>query len=346
MFKLQMGLLLAGYVIGMIIRQYVFAHVTKKLRKKFDAKSISGRFFGYDADHKAYKICLPSNQEICICPYQDVIFNEDKFPGPKVTTADFIDEKNLPQEIPEAEHEVVLPTQRQQQDASLESREVDNSIDQSAVVEPTPPIEVIIPPIVPEDQFEQSVVQDVENLVLDEPIPRRSARLRKPSLKVVENAEAYSIDFCGLAYSGEPLTLSNALDGPEAELWKKAADEEMKSMADNQVWSLTELPAGASLVKCRWVLRKVYKQDGSLARYKACLVIWGFTQIHGVDYEETFSPVVRMESLRTLLAVAAVKNWEIHQMDVTTAFLHGELREDIFMSQPEGYVKHGAEKLV
>ncbi|KAL3699496.1 hypothetical protein R1sor_017518 [Riccia sorocarpa] len=159
-----------------------FAHVPKKFRKKFDAKSISGRFVGYDADHKSYKIYLPTNQEICICPYQDVMFNEDKFPGPKVTTADFIDEKNLPQEIPEVEQEVVLPTRQQQQDASLESREVDDSTDQTAVVEPTPPIEVIIPLIVPEDQFEQLVVQDVENLVLDElthPSPFSSTAQRR-----------------------------------------------------------------------------------------------------------------------------------------------------------------------
>ncbi|KAL2608725.1 hypothetical protein R1flu_027298 [Riccia fluitans] len=127
----------------------------------------------------------------------------------------------------------------------------------------------VLPPLdVPAElnQFEKTAIQGIENLVLDNPIPRYPTRLRKPSLKVIENAQCnFAIDFCGIAYSDDPLTLSDPFVGSKAKLWKRYVDEEMKSMAENQVWSLMELPPRALAVKWKWVLQKVYNQDKSLA---------------------------------------------------------------------------------
>src|SRR6267154_5573930 len=104
---------------------------------------------------------------------------------------------------------------------------------------------------------------------------------------------------------------------------------------------LVELPSGQKAIKSKWVFK--HKADG---RFHARLVAKGFTQIHGIDYDETFSPVARFESLRLLLALAALEDWEIHQMDVKSVFLNGVLDEEIYMEQPQGFITPGTETKV
>ena len=113
---------------------------------------------------------------------------------------------------------------------------------------------------------------------------------------------------------------------------------EMQSMHDNQVWNLVNAPDNAKIVGCKWVFKKKTDMDGNVHTYKARLVAKGFTQTHGVDYDETFSPVAMLKSIRILVAIAAYYDYEIWQMDVKTAFLNGNLEEDVYMSQPEGFV--------
>ena len=98
-------------------------------------------------------------------------------------------------------------------------------------------------------------------------------------------------------------------------------------------------PSSINIVGSRWVFKVKRKSDGSIDRFKARLVAQGFTQTHGVDYEEVFSPVARLSAIRTLLAFANIQDWEIHQMDVCTAFLNGELDYEVFMEQPDGFVQ-------
>ena len=99
-------------------------------------------------------------------------------------------------------------------------------------------------------------------------------------------------------------------------------------------------------IECKWVFRAKHGKDGKVERYKACLVAKGYAQKYGVDYNETFSPVVRFSSIRALLAFAVQNDMLVHQMDVVTAFLNGHLKEDIYMEQPPGYVQPGTENLV
>ncbi|KAK8980873.1 hypothetical protein V6N11_048003 [Hibiscus sabdariffa] len=113
---------------------------------------------------------------------------------------------------------------------------------------------------------------------------------------------------------------------------------EMDSMSVNQVWTLVEPPEGIKPIGCKWVFKKKTDMDGNVQTYKGRLVAKGFQQIHGVDYDETFSPVAMFKSIRILLAVAVFHDYEIWQMDVKTAFLNGKLEEDVYMTQPEGFV--------
>lgn len=122
--------------------------------------------------------------------------------------------------------------------------------------------------------------------------------------------------------------------------------EELKSMSDNNVWDLVELPKGSKRVGCKWVFKTKRDSKGNIERYKARLVTKGFTQKDGVDYKETFSPVSKKDSLRIVLALVAHYDLELHQMDVKTAFLNGDLEEEVYMAQPEGFVTAGKENLV
>src|SRR3954465_11524847 len=125
---------------------------------------------------------------------------------------------------------------------------------------------------------------------------------------------------------------------PTSTEWQKAMESEIESMHQNQVWKLVEPPKGLKPIECKWIFKRKTDGDGNLTVYKARLVANGFRRVQGVDYDETFSPVVMLKSIRILLEVAAYFNYEIWQMDVKTAFLNGYLEEDVYMIQPEGFV--------
>jgi hypothetical protein len=117
-------------------------------------------------------------------------------------------------------------------------------------------------------------------------------------------------------------------------------NEEYRYLMENDTLDLVPLPKGRKLVICKWVYRTKYASDGSVERHKAWLVAKGFSQVEGIDYNETFSPIAKMNSIRLFLALVASHKWEVHQMDVKSAFLHGDLQEEIYMEQPPGYVQN------
>ncbi|MCO5593034.1 hypothetical protein L7F22_047039 [Adiantum nelumboides] len=122
--------------------------------------------------------------------------------------------------------------------------------------------------------------------------------------------------------------------------WEQAMDEEMAALDVNETWKLVPLPDGKKSIGCKWVYKVKHNADGSISRYKATLVAKGYAQTYGIDYEETFSPVAKMAIVHTVIAVAASKGWLLHQMDVKNAFLHGDLQEEVYMEQPQGYEEH------
>ncbi len=141
----------------------------------------------------------------------------------------------------------------------------------------------------------------------------------------------------------EPKTIREIEKRKDKEKWFQAMREEMKSIEENRTWKLVERPNDKNVVSCKWVFKIKKDKEGKVERYKARLVARGFTQELGFDYEETFAPVAKFDSIRFLIALANEKDWEIEQMDVNTAFLYGEIDKEIFMEQPDGF-QEGKEK--
>lgn len=130
----------------------------------------------------------------------------------------------------------------------------------------------------------------------------------------------------------------DAMTRPDAKFWKLAIEDEIRSLCENETWVTTPLPHGRKALQSKWVFKIKRDGYGNVERYKARLVIKGFQQRKGVDFSEVFSPVVSKSALRMLLAIAAIDDLEIEQLDIKTAFLNAELNEEIYMATPEGLV--------
>lgn len=119
--------------------------------------------------------------------------------------------------------------------------------------------------------------------------------------------------------------------------WQDAMKKEIRALQQNGTWTLEELPEGKKAIDSKWVYKIKYKPNGDVERYKARLVAKGFTQQEGVDYHDTFAPVAKLATMRTLLTLAVKRDWIIHQLDVNNAFLHGDLEEEVYMKIPQGF---------
>ena len=153
-------------------------------------------------------------------------------------------------------------------------------------------------------------------------------------------------DFYTFLIDDDPQTYHEAISSPDAIFWKEAIKTELESIKNNHTWKLVSLPPGAKPIRCKWIFKKKLKPDGSIEKFKARLVAKGYSQKKDIDYFDTFSPVTRIASIRILIAIASIHKLIIHQMDVKTAFLNGDLEEEIYMDQPEGCIQPGTEHKV
>lgn len=131
--------------------------------------------------------------------------------------------------------------------------------------------------------------------------------------------------------------MQDALNGPDRKLWLNAVCDEIKSLIANDTWSLVEKPQDAKIIGCRTVLRYKYNSDGTISRRKARVVAQGFSQIAGVDFTDTYAPVARLDSLRLLAAIAAKIGLKLYQLDITSAYLNGEIDKELYMKTPENF---------
>ncbi|WVZ55766.1 hypothetical protein U9M48_006388 [Paspalum notatum var. saurae] len=168
--------------------------------------------------------------------------------------------------------------------------------------------------------------------------PRKSKRQR------VE--KSFGNDFIVYLMDDTPTSINEAYASLDTDNWKEAVQSELDSILSNGTWELTERPYGCKPVGCKWVFKKKLRPDGTIEKYKARLVTKDYTQKEGEDFFDTYSPVARMTTIRVLLSLAVSYGLIIHQMDVKTAFLNGELEEEIYMEQPDGFVVKGQESQV
>ena len=129
----------------------------------------------------------------------------------------------------------------------------------------------------------------------------------------------------------KPQDYREAVSSPESPLWKEAINSEIDSILQNHTWELVDLPPGNKPLSSKWTFKRKMKANGTIDKYKARLVIKGYKQKEDLDYFDTYSHVSRITSIRMILAIVALKNLEVHQMDVKTAFLNGDLDEEICM---------------
>ncbi|GKA17452.1 zinc finger, CCHC-type containing protein [Tanacetum coccineum] len=187
------------------------------------------------------------------------------------------------------------------------------------------------------------------------PEPRKGKRVRKAKsygsdfqLYLVEGSRDQVGSQYSYCYSIEedPRTYNEAMQSRDSAFWKEAIDDEIGSIMENNTWILSDLPPGCKPLGCKWIFKRKMKVDGTIDKFKARLVIQGFRQKEGIDYFDTYAPVARITTIRLLLALAAIHNLVIHQMDVKTTFLNGDLDEEVYMKQPEGFVMPGNEHKV
>jgi len=203
-----------------------------------------------------------------------------------------------------------------------------------------------IPVTVGNDNSKEVVVNVSEN---QESSPRRSDRTHRAPVRYgYDEYATHTVHHvaCHASDVIEPVSMAEAKKSPQSEQWMEAAQSEYKSLTDNKTWTLVDLPQGRKAIGNKWVFKAKCTTDGVVDRYKARLVAKGFSQKPGVDYYETYAPVVHRSSLRSMLSYAVSRGMLIHQMDVVTAFLNGYLSEEIYMAQPEGFVVAGKEHLV
>ncbi|GJR15756.1 zinc finger, CCHC-type containing protein [Tanacetum coccineum] len=182
--------------------------------------------------------------------------------------------------------------------------------------------------------------------------PHKGKRVRKAKshgydfqLYLVEGSRDQVGSQYSYCYSIEedPRTYNEAMQSRDAAFWKEAIDDEIGSIMENNTWVLSDLPLGCKPLGCKWIFKRKMKFDGTIDKFKARLVIQGFRQKEGIDYFDTYAPVTRITTIRLLLDLAAIHNLVIHQMDVKTSFLNGDLDEEVYMKQPKGFVMSGNE---
>ncbi|RVW17497.1 Retrovirus-related Pol polyprotein from transposon TNT 1-94 [Vitis vinifera] len=205
-------------------------------------------------------------------------------------------------------------------------------------------------------------IEETPSKVVEQPIvPRKSQRARKEKVLGSDEIDSQRISFylvegnrediirkipIVLQIEEDPKTYKEAMASRDVAFWKEAINDEMDSIMSNQTWELVDLPPGSKPIGCKWVFRRKYHTDGMIQTFKARLVAKGFKQREGIDYFDTYAPVARTTSIRILFALASIHNLFVHQMDVKTAFLNGDLNEEVYMEQPEGFVLLGNENKV
>lgn len=290
----------------------VMTHIPKEKRRKWDKKSEKLTLVGFSETTKGYRLYNTKTAQISTS--RDVHIYE------KERNSDNIDFY-----VDESSNDNVI-SETQELYSINENSSSEQSSDELVFSEEELSDKTYVP-------------EDLESVSIPEKV-RRSERQRK-----TKNFDDYVTYFTTVEQEnseenpvlvGEPNSVVEALAGPNRSKWISAMTDEMKSFSENRAWDLVDLPEGQSPVKCKWVFKEKVGSDGCIT-YRARLVAKGFSQKPGIDFDETFSPVVKHSTLRLLLALSVQLKLNVYHLDVVTAFLNGKLEETVFMEIPDGF---------
>nr|KYP50444.1 Retrovirus-related Pol polyprotein from transposon TNT 1-94 [Cajanus cajan] len=283
-------------------------------------------FLGYSGSHKGYK-CLNSTGRIFISRH--VVFNEHHFPF-----HDGFLNTRKPAEIITDPTSLLFPISPTGSNVANEEQRLHTNNNSSSNTKSKHQVEQAenqntIDATISQNTFANSRIENnIESINQHQMTTRSKMGIIKPKKPYVGAVEK-------TLEEQEPETTYEALENPE---WKKAMIAEFKALMMNKTWTLVPYQGQKNIIDCKWVFKTKYKADGTIERRKARLVAKGFQQTLGLDYDETFSPVIKAITVRIILSIAVHFNWEIRQMDINNAFLNGELKETVFMRQPEGFL--------
>jgi len=268
---------------------------------------------GYGETATHYRLWDPESKRVITATH--VKFNEDQATASSMLEPD-------PDEEPLAEDHSTIENYR----AAIENTSLTAVPSSRGGIGVTP-----IENLQPQAEEDQQLEDEAANQTV-----RRSTRTRQSTWKVLDRANLAVLSI------KEPKTYTEAVgDVVHGKQWEAAIRDELDSLNANGTWRLEDLPYGRKPVTSKWVFKVKKHPDGSVDRFKARVVARGFTQQYGIDYTQTFAPTVRLESIRLLLAVAALENWAVHQKDVKSAYLASSLDEEIYMVAPDGYESYG-----
>jgi hypothetical protein len=321
--------------------------------RKLDDRGEAGVFIGYAEGAKAYRVFDPVSQRVRVS--RDVVFDEGRgwdWTSPTAGTAgaassDFVVEFPWEEEVIGAGGSALSPSSPQPRSASPGIFPATEPVFDAEIGMPgsprtptpspapaSPQVEHVTPLENDEERVdachdgEELRYRRIHEIIGDQPTPPPAERMA---------AEL------NLTHSGEPTSYEEAKDDPERQA---AMKEELRSVEKNGTWELVPPCPGHWPICLKWVFKLKRDEHGAVIRHKARLVARGFVQQEGVDYEDAFAPVARMESVRMLLALAAQEGWVVHHMDVKSAFLNGDLQEEVYVAQPPGFEVPGEEKKV
>lgn len=298
-----------------------YVHVPDKKRVKLDDKSTACVMLGISEESKAYRLFDPVAKIVLIS--RDVVFEENecwnwgrKEEELKLDILTWGDDKH--EDVTEQEEKNEELTVEEQTEVNAESNE--------------------------------KVEAQVESEV-DSPGSNQGRIRRRPfwmddyvsgeNLSADSSSEAEEVQNVAMFIeNADPNSYEEAAMNDK---WKAAMDLEIEAIERNKTWELVELPQGAKTIGVKWVYKTKLNENEEIDKCKARLVAKGYEQQYGVDYNEVFAPVARWDTIRMVLALAAQKAWTVYQLDVKSAFLHGDLSETVYVAQPQGYEKKGEE---
>jgi len=347
-----------------------FVHLPKHQRMKLDPCAIRCLFLDYAIHQKGYRCYDPAQNRTYVT--MDVTFLETEpfFLSPVPTSPRQGDEPNYlkfdwlgfteanVQENEEVNEEPHIGSDNEEPHIESDMSRADGDIPPRTLVPADPS---------PENILEvNSSTMPINSNTMDIPVvgytlPFRHNRGKPPtrySLEIGERSSRNPIaNYVSTERVSEPLKTfihglssnyvpSNIHEALTDHKWTQAIKEEMEALLKNETWTLVHLPKGKKTVGCKWVFSIKHKADGSIDRYKARLEAKGYTQTYGIDYQVTFSPVAKLNTVRVFLSLVANLDWPLHQFDVKNAFLHGDLEEEIYMDVPPGYTANSESEVV